>query len=65
MKCAKVLTFLLLYPALCANAYGQDAAPAEMLSRTLFIKAANEEGTAFTIDYERKLYLVTARHVVA
>ena len=44
----------------------QDAVPSEMLfGRTLFIKVGNTEGTAFTIDYLGKIYLVTARHVVA
>jgi hypothetical protein len=35
-----------------------------MLQRTLFIKAGREVGTAFTIDYQGNLYLVTAKHVV-
>jgi len=43
----------------------QDAVPGEILQRTILIKAGNEEGTAFAIDYRGKLYLVTARHVVS
>jgi len=43
----------------------QDAVPTEILARTLFIKWGNEMGTAFTFDYQGRLYLVTARHVVA
>lgn len=43
----------------------QDAVPDEILSRTIFIRVGSEAGTAFTIDYHDKLYLVTARHVVA
>jgi S1-C subfamily serine protease len=43
----------------------QDAVPGEILERTLFIKAGNEAGTAFMVDYQGKAYLVTAKHVVA
>lgn len=43
---------------------GQDAVPGEILQRTLFIKAGNEYGTAFSIDDNGKLYLATAKHVV-
>jgi len=43
----------------------QDAVPHEILERTLFIRAGNEGGTAFKLDYQGKVYLVTARHVVA
>jgi S1-C subfamily serine protease len=44
----------------------QDAVPSEMLlQRTFFIKVGDVGGTAFTIDYRGKLYLITARHVVA
>ncbi|MGC2202040.1 MAG: serine protease [Stellaceae bacterium] len=47
-----------------ATARAQDAVPTEILSRTIFIKVGNEAGTAFTIDHQGKIYLVTARHVV-
>jgi hypothetical protein len=43
----------------------QDAVPSEILGRTLFIKVGDVYGTAFTVDYEGKVYLVTAKHVVA
>jgi S1-C subfamily serine protease len=39
--------------------------PGDILTRTLFIKAGSEAGTAFSIEYKGKLYLVTAKHVVA
>jgi hypothetical protein len=42
----------------------QDAVPTEILERTIFIKAGTEAGTAFSVDYQGKVYLVTARHVV-
>jgi S1-C subfamily serine protease len=49
-----------------AGAYAQDAVPLEILSRTVFIKqkGSNDGGSAFTLDYKGKLYLVTARHVI-
>jgi len=31
--------------------FAQDAVPGEILGRTVFIKAGNEGGTAFSIDY--------------
>lgn len=43
----------------------QDAVPLEILNRTRLIKVGNEAGTAFGIDYHGKLYLVTAKHIVA
>jgi S1-C subfamily serine protease len=57
---ATTLCFLIV-PAV----FGQDAVPREILDRTLLIKARNEAGTAFKIDYQGKVYLVTARHVIA
>lgn len=51
------------FPA--STARTQDAVPTEILSRTLFIQVGNERGTAFTVDYRGKIYLVTARHVAA
>jgi hypothetical protein len=51
----------LLVPTL----FSQDAVPTEILQRTLFIKVGNVTGTAFTIDYQGKIYVVTARHMVA
>ena len=48
-----------------SSALGQDAVPGEMLGRTLPIKVGDTYGTAFALDYGGKLYIVTARHVVA
>jgi hypothetical protein len=55
---------MLLYARV--EAYAQDAVPGEILSRTVLIKpkGRNEGGSAFTLDYKGKLYLVTARHVI-
>jgi S1-C subfamily serine protease len=50
---------------LVSTAFAQDAVPNDILSRTLFIKVGNESGTGFLIAYKGKLYLVTAKHVVA
>ena len=36
---------------------------ANVFRRTFFIRFKNSTGTAFTIDVEKKQYLVTARHV--
>lgn len=46
------------------DARAQDAVPIEIQQRTVFIKGS-EAGTAFSIDYQGKVFLVTARHVVA
>jgi Trypsin-like peptidase domain len=43
----------------------QDAVPREILDRTLFIRNGNIAGTAFKVDYQGKVFLITARHVVA
>jgi hypothetical protein len=43
----------------------QDAVPTEILQRTLYVKTGDKTGTAFKVDYQGKVYLVTARHVVA
>ena len=66
---------LLLLPAaiivflLNSISQAQDAAPAEMLSRTAAIRlmrpdGSAEQGTAFAIAHNGKLYEITARHVV-
>ncbi len=64
------LNFVAVLVAVCwtlsnGSAVAQDAVPGEILNRTLSIKVGNETGTAFSIDYDGKLYLVTARHLVA
>jgi S1-C subfamily serine protease len=46
-------------------AYAQDAVPTEILQRTFLIKVGNTTGTAFIVDRNGKVYVVTARHVVA
>jgi S1-C subfamily serine protease len=53
-------SFIIITPA-----FPQDAVPGEILTRTYFIKVGNNAGTGFTIDHQGKLYLVTARHVIA
>ena len=62
MKTALFTVFIWL--CLTSTILAMDSLPAEILQRTLFIKAGNVTGTAFAIDYKGKLYLVTARHVV-
>ena len=57
-----ILFILLWFPA---AALAQDAVPLEILGRTFCVKIGGAVGTAFTIDYKGKLYLVTARHMVA
>jgi hypothetical protein len=42
----------------------QDAVPTELLNRTVAIRGATQQGTAFAIDYGGKLYEITARHVM-
>jgi S1-C subfamily serine protease len=61
-----VLCMAVVWFCLTSIVLAQDAVPTEMLlQRTFFIKVGNMTGTAFTVDYQGKLYLVTARHVVA
>jgi S1-C subfamily serine protease len=54
-----------LYLCVGSAVLAQDAVPAEILSHTRLIKAGDVEGTAFSIDHGGRLYLVTARHLVA
>jgi len=61
----KTALAIALWCSLATLALPQDAVPGEILGRTLFIKAGREGGTAFSIDYRGKLYIVTAKHVVA
>ena len=60
-----VLVAAICWCATLAAAFAQEAVPVEILNRTIFIKVGNEAGSAFTIDYLGKLYLITARHVVS
>jgi S1-C subfamily serine protease len=54
-----------LWLCLITGARAQDAVPVEILQRTFLLKAGNTTGTAFTIDHNGAVYLVTARHVAA
>jgi Trypsin-like peptidase domain len=58
------VVFVLLIQ-LAPKCFTQDAVPAEILGRTIFIKGPTEAGTAFSVDYKGKVYLVTAKHVIA
>jgi hypothetical protein len=44
--------------------HAQDAVPGEILQRTLLISTGKLYGTAFKIDHQGQVYLVTARHMV-
>jgi len=61
--CCCVLACLVF--GLCGIAAAQDAVPVELLQRTVLIRTATEQGTGFLIDYDGKLFLVTARHVLS
>jgi S1-C subfamily serine protease len=52
--------------AAIGGAVAQDVVPTEMVLRTWFIhpKGGKEAGSAFTLDYKGRIYLITARHVV-
>jgi hypothetical protein len=50
--------------AIVFPAVAQDAVPNDILQRTYAIQCGDEGGTAFGVDYQSRLYLVTARHVV-
>jgi hypothetical protein len=54
-----------LFLFLPSNLWSQDAVPIDILQRTVFIKVGSEAGTAFAVDYQGKMYLITAKHVVA
>jgi hypothetical protein len=60
-------TLILVAVLLCVSSalMAQDGVPTEILQRTIFIKAGTEAGTAFGVDYAGKMFLVTARHVIA
>lgn len=67
MRITNALAVVMVANSLClvSTVFGQDAVPGEILQRTIAIKIGNSGGTAFSIDYQEKYYLVTARHVVA
>jgi len=56
---------LLIITLACAppNLYAQ--VPSNVLRRIILIQAGTQAGTAFTIEVDRRQYLVTARHVVS
>jgi hypothetical protein len=61
-----LVALMLLSPNMSAQeGVDRDYFPAEMLSRTFFIKLGDVKGTAFSVDYQGKMYIITARHVVA
>jgi hypothetical protein len=65
MRRLTLLTVSVLFSVTSLALLAQDAVPGEILQRTILIKAGNSYGTAFAVDYQGKMYLVTARHVVA
>lgn len=62
---SSAVLWLLAVTAFAPLALTQDAVPTEILQRTRLIRVGNSTGTAFSVDYKGKIYLVTARHVAA
>lgn len=60
----KTFALLAMFLAFVATVYAQDAVPGEMLMRTMLINNGRKYGTAFKVDYQGRIYLVTARHMV-
>jgi hypothetical protein len=62
-------TFLLTASALFLLVWTPSAraqlVPANILQRIFAIRVGEEQATAFTIEVDRKQYLITARHVIA
>jgi S1-C subfamily serine protease len=64
--CARFLTCIVALTIFTdTSGWAQDAVPGEIMSRTQFIRWGGEAGTAFTVEYQGKLYIITAKHVVA
>jgi hypothetical protein len=61
----KNLWLIVFLVCCCPFVSAQDAVPGEILNRTIYISYGNEAGTAFKMDYQGTIYLVTAKHVVA
>ena len=61
-KIALLIAAVLLLIA--SPGFGQDAVPVEMLKRTICIRIGSQQGTGFYMDYQGKLYIITARHLV-
>jgi len=60
----KAITFIVVCFSFVSAMYSQDAVPVEMLMRTILINNGTKYGTAFKIDYQGRIYLVTAKHMV-
>lgn len=61
---AKYVLIAALCLLLVSATHAQDAVPGEILQRTILIKNGMKYGTAFAIDHQGQVYLVTARHMV-
>jgi hypothetical protein len=61
----RVLLLMVLSLAIMTQSFAQDAVPGEILQRTVMLRLGNRFGTGFTVDFQGKLYLITARHVIA
>ena len=60
-----VLLVVAIVLSLTSRISAQDAVPGEILNRTFFIRVGNDGGTAFSVDYEGDVYLITAKHIAA
>jgi hypothetical protein len=60
----KYIALAAIYLCLISPLAAQDAVPGEMLTRTMLINNGKKYGTAFKTDYQGRIYLVTARHMV-
>lgn len=66
MRLFRLTIWVLLLPAACQDMAwaGQNNVAGNVLANTLLIQTSNGQGTAFTIDVDKKQYLITARHMV-
>jgi len=55
-----VLLIAAFFLLIVSPTFAQDAVPAEMLQRTLLIRNGTHQGTGFLMDYQGKLYIITA-----
>ena len=62
---AKLICLFISVLTFSGRVAAQDAVPQEIMERTFLIRWGNSAGTAFTIDYQGRLYVVTAKHVVS
>jgi len=57
---------LIVLVVLCTSpVLAQEGVPGEILGRTQLVRIGNLDGTAFSIDHNGKLFLITARHMVS